>query len=147
MDATPEVHDAVLADLDPTTLYRILQLRSVVFVVEQDCVYVDPDGRDLEPTARQLWAEQDGAIVATLRLLTDPSGDARIGRVVTAPSARGQGLAARMVLRAIGLAGDRPIVLDAQSHLERWYAGFGFARDGADFLEDGILHVPMRRVA
>ena len=69
------VHVA-LADLDPATLYRILALRSDVFVVEQDCVYPDPDGRDLEPDARQLWIERDGAVVATLRLLRDPDGRA-----------------------------------------------------------------------
>jgi ElaA protein len=141
------VRDAPLAELDPTTLYRILALRSVVFVVEQNCVYADLDGRDLEPDARQLWIEADGAVLATLRLLVDPDGCARIGRVATAPSARSQGLAARLVTRAVELAGPRPIVLDAQAHLAEWYGRFGFHRDGADFDEDGIAHTPMRRPA
>ncbi len=136
----------MLVELDPATLYRILQLRTDVFVVEQNCVYADLDGRDLEPDARQLWiAAPSGAVLATLRLLTDPNGDARIGRVVTAASARGERLAAALMQRAIELAGARPIVLAAQSYLEAWYAGFGFARDGAEFVEDGIPHVPMRR--
>lgn len=139
------VHDAPLAELDPGTVYAILALRSAVFVVEQDCVYLDPDGRDLEPDARQLWAENAGAVVATLRLLRDPGPVARIGRVVTAASARGGGVAATLVRRAIELAGPVEIVLDAQSHLAGWYARLGFAVDGPEFVEDGIPHVPMRR--
>ena len=90
-----DVHDALLVDLDPVTLYRILALRSAVFVVEQNCVYLDPDDRDLEPDARQLWIERDATVVATLRLLHDADGTVRLGRVATAPSARGSGLAAR----------------------------------------------------
>lgn len=142
-----EVRDALLCELDPATLYRILALRGAVFVVEQDCVYADLDGRDLEPDARQLWVEQDGEMIATLRLLVDPDGAARIGRVATAPAARGSGLAARLMERALELAGGSVIVLDAQTYLFDWYARFGFVRDGADYLDDGIPHVPMRRPA
>jgi ElaA protein len=138
------VHDALLGDLDPRTLYRILALRSEVFVVEQDCVYLDLDGRDLEPDARQVWIERDGEVIATLRLLRDPDC-ARIGRVVTAPAARGGGVAAALMTRAIELAGSVDVVLDAQAHLADWYGRFGFVRDGAEFVEDGIPHVPMRR--
>jgi ElaA protein len=139
------VHDAPLAQLDPRTLYAILALRSAVFVVEQECVYLDPDGRDLEPGARQLWAEHDGAVVATLRLLRDPGPLARIGRVATSARARGRGVAAALVRRAVELAGPVDIVLDAQSHLAGWYERLGFAVDGPEFVEDGIPHVPMRR--
>ena len=142
-----DVHDARLAELDPATLYRILALRSAVFVVEQDCVYPDLDGRDLEPAARQLWVEQDGAVLATLRLLHDPDGRARIGRVATAHAARGDGLAARLMARALELADGATIVLDAQAYLVGWYARFGFEADGPEFVEDGIPHVPMRRGA
>jgi ElaA protein len=131
-------------------LYRILQLRSEVFVVEQDCVYLDVDGRDLEPRTVQLWI--DGAqstVVATLRVLWDSDGRARIGRVATAIEARSGGLAARLMERAIELARDggaAEIVLNAQSHLAGWYGRFGFAVDGPTFVEDGIDHTPMRRV-
>jgi ElaA protein len=140
------VQSAALADLDPVTLYRILRLRTDIFVVEQECPYPELDGRDLEPTARHLWiARDDGEVVATLRLLRDADGAARIGRVATAPSARGEGLAAVLMRRAIELAADAEVVLDAQSYLSGWYERFGFARDGADYVEDGIPHVPMRR--
>ena len=120
-----EVRSAGFADLEPLTAYRLWALRSAVFVVEQDCPYLDLDGRDLEPLTRHFWVEQDGVPVATLRLLDD--GDAlRIGRVATLVPARGQGLAARLVTAALEAAGERVVVLDAQSHLVDWYAAFGF---------------------
>jgi ElaA protein len=140
-----DLRDAALADLDAATLYRILALRVDVFVVEQTCPYPELDGRDLEPDARQLWLERDGAVVATLRLLFDDGATARIGRVATARGARGEGLAARLMDRALDLADGRTVVLNAQAHLLGWYERFGFVRDGADYLEDGIPHVPMRR--
>jgi ElaA protein len=142
-----DVRDALTVELDARTLYRILAVRSAVFVVEQDCVYLDTDGRDLEPDARQLWIESDGAVVATLRLLRDPDGAARIGRVATVPSARSTGLARRLMTRALELSAGREIVLDAQSYLVDWYARFGFVRASAEYLEDGIPHVTMRRPA
>jgi len=140
----PVVHVSGFADLDPATAYRLWALRGAVFVVEQECVYPDLDGRDLEPTARHLWVEDAGLPVATLRLLDD-DGTVRIGRVATASTHRGRGLAAALVARALELAGERAVVLDAQAHLVDWYAGFGFAPSGPGFLDDGIPHVPMRR--
>ena len=143
------VHDAAITDLDAATLYRILKLRVDVFVVEQECAYPELDGRDLEPSARQLWIEAPGEIedigeiVATLRVLDDGAA-LRIGRVATAPSARSAGHAGRLMRRAMELAGDRDVVLDAQSYLQGWYEKFGFVRSGEEFLEDGIPHVPMR---
>lgn len=137
---------AAFADLDAPTLYAILRLRSEVFVVEQDCVYLDPDGRDAEPGAIHLWASDDsGAVVATLRLLTDENGVRRIGRVATAQAARGSGVAGALMTRALELAGEAAVVLDAQSYLVDWYGRFGFTATGPEYLEDGIPHVPMRR--
>jgi len=141
----PTVHDALVTELDPVTLYNILRLRVDVFVVEQRCPYPELDGRDLEPTARLLWIADDDTVTATLRLLREPDGTARIGRVATAPAARGGGLAALLMRRALELVGSGDAVLDAQEYLESWYARFGFERDGAEFVEDGIPHVPMRR--
>ncbi len=140
------VHVAPAADIDATTLYNLIRLRIDVFVVEQECPYPELDGRDLEPGALQLWIERDGEIRAALRLLADPVG-ARIGRVVTAKTARSEGLAGQLVARALELSAGRAVTLDAQAHLEGWYARFGFARSGADFVEDGIPHVPMTRPA
>lgn len=137
---------AAFEDVPAATAYRLLALRQEVFVVEQDCPYLDLDGRDLEPDARHLWVEDCGVPVAYLRVLADPEA-LRVGRVVTAPAARGRGLAASLVRRAVALAGGRDVVLDAQSHLVGWYAALGFAPDGPEFLEDGIPHRPMRRRA
>jgi ElaA protein len=141
----PTVLDAATGELDAITLYKILRLRTDVFVVEQQCPYPELDGRDLEPDARQLWIADDGEVVATLRMLRDADGTARIGRVATSEGARGKGLAAVLMNRALELAGRADVVLDAQTYLEDWYARFGFVREGADYLEDGIPHVPMRR--
>ena len=144
--STPEspVRVATFEELDAHTAYRLWALRSQVFVVEQDCPYLDLDGRDSEPSARHLWVEVDGVPVSTLRVLEDGTA-VRVGRVATAESARGRGLAARLVRAALDLAGERDVVLDAQSHLADWYAGFGFVPDGRGFVEDGIPHTPMRR--
>ena len=144
--ATPMIRDRAAAELDAVTLYKILELRVDVFVVEQQCAYAELDGRDLEPSARQVWVEAGGEVIATLRVLDD-GGALRIGRVATAPSARSGGHAGRLMERALDLAGDRDVVLDAQSYLQGWYERFGFVRSGDEFVEDGIPHVPMRRSA
>jgi ElaA protein len=134
--------------LDSRTLYRILRLRSEVFVVEQDCVYLDADGRDVEPTTVHVWLDpvpHGPRVAAALRLLTEPDGSFRIGRVVTAPSHRRLGLARALIEHALTLVpADAPVVLDAQAHLEGWYGHLGFERSGVEFVEDGIVHVPMR---
>jgi ElaA protein len=126
-------------------LYDVLRLRAEVFVVEQDCPYLDLDGADLDPTTRHLWIEASaGGPLATARVV-DEGGAWRVGRVVTRPEARGSGLAARLVEHALATTG-RPVLLSAQSHLAAWYADFGFVVDGPEFLEDGIPHTPMRLV-
>jgi ElaA protein len=132
-------------DLDARTAYDVWRLRQDVFVVEQACPYPDLDGRDLEPGTRHvLLTGGDGALQGYLRLLDD-GGVARIGRVVLAPAARGRGLADQLVRAALAESAGREVVLDAQSPLAGWYAGFGFEVSGPEFLEDGIAHLPMRR--
>ncbi|RYU14543.1 GNAT family N-acetyltransferase [Nocardioides iriomotensis] len=138
------VHVASFDDLDAGTSYDLWRLRQVVFVVEQECAYLDLDGRDREPGTRHVWVEDDGVPVGYLRVLDDP-GHARIGRVVVAHSHRGRGLADVLVRAALDLVGDNPSVLDAQSYLAGWYGRFGYVATGPEFLDDGIPHVPMRR--
>ncbi len=141
-------HTATPAALDAVTVYRILALRVTVFVVEQACPYPELDGRDLEPAARWMWASSGDEVIATLRVLFDDPATARIGRVATAASARSAGIGARLMNYALAEIGPLPaIVLDAQSPLAGWYQRFGFARDGREFIEDGIAHLPMRRPA
>ncbi|MFG3704875.1 GNAT family N-acetyltransferase [Micromonospora sp. NPDC047670] len=136
---------ARFADLDARTFHDLLRLRIDVFVVEQACPYPELDGRDVEPGTRHLWLDDDGAPVAYLRILDDPGGLARIGRVVVAPRARGGGHAGRLMTAALEVVGGRPCVLEAQSHLVDFYARHGFAVSGPDYVEDGIPHTPMRR--
>jgi ElaA protein len=142
------LYDHSFSELDPAALYAILRLRVDVFVVEQACPYPELDGRDLEPTTRHLWLGPAGEPAdprSYLRILTQPAGTARIGRVCTAPTARGLGLSRRLMAAALQRLGDRPCELDAQSYLVAFYRSFGFAAVGPEFVEDGIPHVPMRR--
>ncbi|MDI5941947.1 GNAT family N-acetyltransferase, partial [Micromonospora sp. DH15] len=85
-------------------------------------------------------ADSYGGVVAYLRILADPGGLARIGRVVVAPGARGGGHAGRLMTEALAAVGDRPCVLEAQSHLVGFYARHGFAVSGPEYVEDGIPH-------
>jgi ElaA protein len=144
-ELTPRV--AALGDMDSLTLYGLLRLRVDVFVVEQACRYAELDGRDPDPATVHMWLEGDAPDrpVAYLRVLDEPEGCARIGRVAVARDARGAGLAGRLVEAAVNRIGDRPCVLDAQSHLVGFYEQFGFVATGPEFVEDGIPHVPMRR--
>jgi ElaA protein len=143
--AQPILRSAPTRELDAGTLYGILHLRAAVFVVEQDCAYLDPDGRDLEPETRQLWATDGGIVVATARVLAEPDGGVRIGRVAVARSHRGTGLADRLMASAHSFAGPRSVVIDAQSGLVPWYGRHGYVVSGPEYVEDGIAHTPMRR--
>lgn len=144
------IRTALLEDIPQPTLYRILWLRVQVFVVEQQAAYEEIDGRDIEPGARHVWAEEDGAVLGALRVLDD-GADWRIGRVVTAASARGRGVGAALMRVGVDMCetsdASRAIVLDAQAHLADWYGRFGFVVDGEPFTEDAIPHLPMRRPA
>ena len=145
------IHNESFADLETETLYALLRLRVDVFVVEQQAAYPELDGRDLEPGTRHLWVTSGGDAthpLAYLRLLAEPDGTMRIGRVVTAKEARGAGLAKRLVAAALEVDPSAPTVLDAQSHLVDFYAGLGFRPVGPEYVDDdGIPHVPMRRPA
>ncbi|TWP44980.1 GNAT family N-acetyltransferase [Lentzea tibetensis] len=135
------------ADLTTAQLYALLKLRGEVFVIEQTCLYLDMDSRDLEPTTRHFWLETDGhsAPVAYLRLLEEADGSFRIGRVCTARAARGCGFSRRLVEAALVDVGGAPCVLDAQVYVADFYSTFGFEPEGAEFIEDGIPHLRMRR--
>jgi ElaA protein len=142
------------AAMSADTLYRLLRLRSEVFVVEQNCVFLDLDGLDAQ--CMHLLGEtvdEQGAVhlLASTRLV--PPGlafeEASIGRVVTAPAARGGGightLMAESVRQLIALWGEQPIRIGAQAHLERFYNRHGFVSDDKPYIEDGIPHIEMIR--
>lgn len=136
-------------DLDAATLYELLKLRVEVFVVEQACPYPELDGRDLLAETRHFWLEgPDGEVISTLRLMEEHPGwnkGFRIGRVCTKRAARGHGHTTRLLQAALAEAGNYPCRINAQTYLADMYAQQGFIVDGAEFVEDGIPHVPMLR--
>ena len=144
MTAPGPIRTAAFAELDNATLYGLLKLRVDVFGVEQACPYPELDGRDAEPATRHCWIEEGGVPVACLRVLAEPGGVVRIGRVATATSHRRRGLAAALITEAITMTAPAPVVLGGQSQLVDWYRTLGFEVDGAEYLEDGIPHTPMR---
>ena len=140
-----EVYRVTGAGLSAPVLYGLLRLRVDVFVVEQRCAYGELDGRDLDPATVHFVTGPVEAPLAYLRLLTEPAGERRIGRVCTAATARGRGLARLLMAAALAEVGDAACVLSAQAHLVELYGGFGFTPSGPGYDWDGVPHVPMRR--
>lgn len=125
-------------------------------MVEQECLYLDPDGRD--PVATHLLGRvatgTDGEPVAYARWYPEDGHDGahvRLGRIVTARAHRGRGLGRRTVEEALArIAGEHPgtpVLVHAQAHLAGLYESFGFIALGEPFDEDGIPHVEMMRDA
>lgn len=136
-----------VAALTSLETYALLRLRQDVFIMEQQCLYADADGRDL--VAEHLLAWEGDALVACARLfLPGAEGEAVIGRVVVAPAWRGRRLGYALMRRAVERAlrqhAARTVWLSAQAHLRRFYGELGFEVCGAGYLEDAIPHLPMR---
>ena len=139
------------SQLTTTQLYEILRLRSQVFVVEQNCPYLDIDGQDQESI--HLWLENpDHTMIAYLRILpkTTERKNIMIGRVVVHPDFRKQGLAQILLQEAFLWVqkqwGNQPIEISAQSYLLRFYTDLGFKPISEIYLEDNIEHLDMLRV-
>ncbi|MFC4000714.1 GNAT family N-acetyltransferase [Prauserella oleivorans] len=133
-------------ELTAAELHDLLRLRVDVFVVEQECPYPEIDGLDLLPKTRHIWQPaENGGVAGYLRLLQEPDGVVRIGRVCTSLPARGSGLGARLMEAALDHAGEAECVLNAQTYAQGFYARFGFRPEGDEFDEDGIPHIAMRR--
>ena len=136
-------------ELTSDELYNILQLRNEVFIVEQNCVYKDLDGKDR--SAWHLMAVENDRLVAYTRIL--PPGvsynDAAIGRVVTSSLKRRSGLGRELMKRSIEACriffGKTSITLSAQVYLQSFYESFGFMPVGEEYLDDGIPHIKMSR--
>jgi ElaA protein len=132
-------------------LYAILRLRSEVFVVEQNCVFLDMDDKDQASLHVCGW--WDNALVAYTRLV--PAGvsyeEASIGRVITSPAARGAGVGKLLMDKSIQLLYDawgvQPIRLGAQVYLKKFYESFGFEHVSDIYIEDGIPHIEMLRLS
>ena len=134
-------------ELGRDDLYAILAARSRVFVVEQNCPYLDLD--DYDAAGWHLWTEDAGAIAAYLRILPPDSKykEPSLGRVLTASTHRRGGHGRELMRRGIAACGGVAIRIGAQAHLEKFYGELGFVRDGDDYDEDGIPHLEMVRVS
>ena len=140
------------ADLGVDGVYDLLALRAAVFVVEQTCAYLDPDGLDRH-SWHLLGRGAGGALQACLRVV-DPGlkyAEPSLGRVVLAQPLRGSGLADTLVaegLRRCDAAWPgRANRISAQAHLQRFYARHGYQPVGDRYDEDGIPHIQMWRPA
>jgi ElaA protein len=137
------------ARLSPGELYELLQLRTEVFVIEQDCVFQDMDGADAD--AVHLLGNSDGVLVAYARCFAAGSkfAEASIGRVITRQALRGNGLGHELMRRAVTCVfeqwGEQAIRIGAQARLEKFYLQHGFQGAGLPYIEDGIPHIEMLR--
>jgi len=140
-------------DLDVDLLYRIVTWREAVFVVEQECVYLDADGRDPQGW-HVVGLDVDDALIAYARVL--PPGTTyeeypSIGRVLVVPAHRGRGVARELMLETLvatdALFPGRRVKISAQSHLVAFYESLGFELVGEPYLEDGIPHRAMTRTS
>jgi ElaA protein len=129
-------------------LYSIMRLRQEVFVVEQDCPYLDADGKD--QVAHHLLYERGTKLLGYSRLLApciSYPDYTSIGRVVTAIDERGKAYGRDLMQASIAWCAERhpghDIKISAQCYLDRFYAGFGFVDTGDHYLEDGIPHQAM----
>jgi ElaA protein len=135
--------------LNPYELYDLLRLRSEVFVVEQNCVFLDMD--NLDQHCIHLLGYDGSKLMAYTRIV--PPGliykEASIGRVVTSSSVRytgaGKKLMEQSIITLYKLFGSIPIKIGAQLYLKKFYESFGFVQMNEVYLEDGIEHIHMLR--
>lgn len=136
-------------DLSVRELYEMLRLRSEIFVVEQNCVYLDLDGKDQE--ALHLLGEFDNKIVAHSRLFKPGVSfeNASIGRVVVDFNFRNRKWGHHLMRESIaGIKnhfGETKITIGAQLYLKKFYESHGFTQTSTMYLEDAIPHIQMKR--
>lgn len=145
-------HCVAFDELALTDLYDLMRLRQEVFVVEQDCVYLDADGYD-QKARHLLGRDIEGELVACLRLFApgvkypEYFTDTVIGRVCTAASVRGTGIGQELMWRGIAeverLWPGCGIRISAQAYLLSFYGKLGFEAVSESYDEDGIPHVEM----
>lgn len=143
------IYVKAFSELTIQELYAILQLRSEVFVVEQDCVYQDIDGKDAK--SWHIIGEKDGKIIAYTRVFKagDYFENASIGRVVVKESERAFGYGHDILKASIEFITttfqEHVIKISAQLYLKKFYEQHGFQQIGEGYLEDGIPHIGMIR--
>lgn len=144
------MHKTIIKSFNELTtpeLYNILQLRSEIFVVEQDCVYQDLDYKDQK--SLHLFFVKKDTVVAYTRLFKpgDYFDEASIGRVVVKASSRKDGLGHELMNESIKTIQEKfntqKIKIGAQVYLKKFYESHGFKQIEEGYLEDGIPHIHM----
>jgi len=136
-------------ELTPTELYKIIQLRIHVFVVEQNCPYEDCDDKDFK--SKHLWCESDNQVVAYCRILPAniSYSEISIGRVVTHPKFRDKKLGHELMRHSLQIISNHfntnEVRISAQAHLKNFYEKHGFNQVSEEYLEDNIPHIEMLR--
>ena len=145
MSETVTISTKRFSDLGLEELYGILRVRSEVFVTGQKCLYVDPDGKDLDSV--QVFASEGERIVGCLRIYQKEPGVLQIGRVAVIESRRGRGIGMRMMRQAVSYVRDKltdeKIYLEAQTYAIGFYEKLGFKVISDEFLDEGIPHKGM----
>lgn len=133
-------------DLSLNSLYEILRLRSEIFVVEQECAYLDIDGQD-QKALHLLMRDSDENLSAYTRILHDDQQKLHIGRVLVRKADRNKGVGKFLMEKTMEVCKERypeePIILNAQLYLEQFYKTLGFETQSKPYPWDGILHVDM----
>ena len=129
-------------------LYEILKLRSIVFVVEQNCIYQDLD--DIDKDSYHLFMKEKDEVKVYLRIFEKDKDTAQIGRVVTAENYRRKGYATQLMKKAIEVIKNElnksKIYLEGQVYAKKLYENLGFKIISDEFLEDGIPHYKMIKI-
>ena len=137
------------SDLSLDELYEIMALRQQVFVVEQDCPYLDADGKD-QLAWHLMGFDKNEKLIAYSRIV--PQGISyenypSIGRIVSSPSVRGKGVGKKLMVENLEwvekLFKNKPVKISAQCYLIKFYESFGFKTIGEEYLEDNIPHIAM----
>lgn len=144
----------ILKNFDSLTreeLYKILRLRSEIFVVEQNCAYQDIDKKDFNALHLFLKENESDKILAYARLFQpgDYYTQASIGRVAVRKKKRREGLGHQLMIKAIEEVENnfhtKPIKIGAQLYLKEFYESHGFVQIDEEYIEDGIPHIHMLR--
>ena len=148
MSETVTISTKRFSDLNLEELYGILRVRSEVFVTGQKCLYVDPDGKDLDSV--QVFALEGDRIIGCLRIYGKEPGVLQIGRVAVIESQRGKGIGMQMMRQAISYVRDKlteeKIYLEAQTYAIGFYEKLGFKVISGEFLDEGIPHKGMELI-
>ena len=133
-------------DLSRDELYKILRLRQEVFIIEQNCNYLDADGYDVNST--HLFAYKNDKIIAYMRIIDSEeiSNHVIFGRILVKKEFRNIGLGKEIMKRGIALFDPKQtIFMSAQVYLKEFYQSFNFISIGDEYFEDDIPHIKMIR--